>query len=251
MKFSLVLVLLVHNIAYGKEILIETQNTIQVKERVLSVLELAASYAKIKGYNFLNGDKVRGKVEIVGPQTFAKKDLDLFVSLVLSNAGYSLIRNEEIRQMEIIASRDVRYRPVPLIRSVADVNADYHYAQLVLPMKFADASSISRNMRPFISRYGRVIDDKNSNNLLITDTGKNLKRLAKLIALIDTKDFVENQKKVKELNTNNVDVTESTVPLMDFIKSEHVLFIIVFSLISLIIGFGVRGYMMKRIEGGW
>lgn len=118
-------------------------------------------------------------------------------------------------------------------------------------LKYVESYDIARNLRPFITRYGRVIDEKNANTIILADTGKNIHRIHKLIEKLDTSDFLVRKKKVEKINSTAKREVKKNKSVLEYIKDQHVLFLIAFALIGGIIGFGTRGYLMKRIEGGW
>jgi hypothetical protein len=66
---------------------------------------------------------------------------------------------------------------------------------------------------------------------------------------MDTVQFESRVKFFKNLNDTDLVPTKTETSFLEFIKSQYVLLLIAFSLIGGIIGFGLRGYLMKRIEG--
>ncbi len=65
-------------------------------------------------------------------------------------------------------------------------------------IKHLDVTDVVRNFRPFMTRYGRILDIKRSNMLIITDTGSNINRLKKLIPIIDIPLTLEQKREQKE-----------------------------------------------------
>ncbi len=193
----------------------------------------------------------KGKLLLLGTKEIKKKDLDLYVSAVASEIGYTLILNKELNQIQVIPSRDVRYNGGRLHTDIEKVPDNYNHTMFSMRLKYAKSGVLSRNMRPFMSRYGRIIDERNANTLILSDTGKNIRRLHKLISSIDTNEFANRVKFLSELNKQCKTIVKTEISTIEFIKDQHILFIIVFSLIFGIMGFGFRGYMIKKIEGGW
>lgn len=222
-----------------------------LEKGVFDVASLIKDYAKIQGINVIIDDEVRGKLRLYGTKTILKQDMELFISAVADQTGYTLLKTENLNQIEVINSRDIRYRGSKIYTDIKDVPENYNQVQYVTRLKYIEASEVSRNMRPFMSRYGRVIDEKNANTLIIADTGKNINRLAQLISKIDTKEYLESQKFIDELNSKSKKEITKKENLLTFISDQHILFIIAFSFIGMILGFGIRGYSIKKIEGGW
>ena len=117
-----------------------------------------------------------------------KANADDFISEVLSINGYTRIPSKD-DQWTILSSRDVRYMPTPnYIYGKDKVPNNYDYAMVTIKLKNPHIGpEISRNFRPFMSRYGRIIDIKSSGVIIISDTGKNIHRLINLVNILDKK----------------------------------------------------------------
>jgi len=180
MKATLILSILLSLNAYA--IRFNAEKDFVLDEPVFEVSSLIKDYAKLKGYNVIIDDDVKGTLKLYGVKKIPHEDIDLFISAVADQTGYTILKNEKLNQIEVINSRDIRYRGGKIYTEIKDVPRDYNHVQFVTRLNFIEASEVSRNMRPFMSRYGRVIDEKNANTLIIADTGKNIHRLAELIS---------------------------------------------------------------------
>lgn len=72
----------------------------------------------------------------------------------------------------------------------------------VISLKHVSAAEIARNFRPFMSRYGRIIDIKQTNTIIIADTGSNINRLAKMVKFLDVAGHEEALQIVKVKNSS-------------------------------------------------
>jgi hypothetical protein len=86
------------------------------------------------------------------------------------------------KEYKIIPANEIRYESLPLIKNIQNVAKTMDYTSMLIEAKNRDVKILTRNMRPLLSRYGRVIDI-NKNNIFIIDTGENIHRLYKLIHL--------------------------------------------------------------------
>ena len=249
MKILLLLLLIINTSFAG--VLSKKNNKYFVTKKQFQIEELAKDYAQIKGYALIMDERVKGQFDVYGPRTFAQEDLDLFVTVALSDMGYTILRTDELKQLEVINARDIRYRGGQVFTDIDDVPRDYNFYQFVMKLNYAETHDISRNLRPFISRYGRVIEERNANTIILADTGTNIHRIQKLIKKLDTPAFLKRKELVDKINSQAKREVKESKPFLSFLKDQHVLFLISFALIGGIIGFGVRGYLMKRVEGGW
>jgi general secretion pathway protein D len=118
-----------------------------------------------------------------------KDELQTIVFHLLSNRGYTPIEQNGI--LWIHSSRDIRYTPSPL---TTDLNfpADSRFRTAVFRLKYPISSILARNLRPAMSRYGRVIDLSDARTLIINDTSDNLKRMQKTIEFMDVEATFKN-----------------------------------------------------------
>jgi general secretion pathway protein D len=78
----------------------------------------------------------------------------------------------------------------------------------VISLKHVSAAEIARNFRPFMSRYGRIIDIKQTNTIIIADTGSNINRLAKMVKFLDVSGHEEALQIVKVRNSSAQEIAK-------------------------------------------
>jgi general secretion pathway protein D len=78
----------------------------------------------------------------------------------------------------------------------------------VIALKHVSAAEIARNFRPFMSRYGRIIDIKQTNTIIIADTGSNINRLAKMVKFLDVPGHEETLQIVKVKNSSAQEIAK-------------------------------------------
>ena len=127
---------------------------------------------------------------------------DLLAELLNLN-GYAKVK-EPNGHWKIINARDIRYIAVPTLTYGKDTipnNYDYYLTTIKLKNKYL-SSNIARSFRPFMSRYGRIIEIKNSGLIIISDTGINTNRLIELAKKMDHKPTADEIKEFKEEEKN-------------------------------------------------
>lgn len=108
---------------------------------------------------------------------------------LLANAGFTPI--EDNRVLWINETRDIRYLPTKVYDDPS-FPKDASYSTVIYRLKYPLSSEICRNMRPFLSRYGRVIDLSDARTLILNDRGDNLERLITTIKSLDIEVAYQN-----------------------------------------------------------
>jgi len=143
---------------------------------------------------------VKGVVHFSKNLKITKENSEIIFSDLLSMVGLAKIHLKD-NIWKIINARDIRYTPTKLIDGYVDEIPDNSdYIQAIFQLKNKDyTGQIVRNFRPFMSRYGRILDIKRSNSIIITDSGVNIKRLKKLIKILDVPQAALSKNELKEL----------------------------------------------------
>ncbi len=215
------------------------------------ISELLDEYAKHKNLNInVMTSIIADDFNIQGNMVIPKDKIDSYVSSVFNSTGYMIIRLKDPEQISVINSRDLIYSTIPVYTKVSDIPDTEEPVQFNYIAKKYDSKDLVNTIRPFMSKMGRAIGVESSNTLYISETGKNIKRLLKIIEYIDNEDSVKSKNEIIELNEKHKKIVNNKGYLDAFIKNSGLL-MVVFMLLGLIIGFGTRGYMMKKVEGGW
>ncbi len=186
--FSLPLLVSVstHNV-YAKK-----KNRPTPSNRPCETLKLCADLvSKTLNQKYIFNKELKGKIFLTENFTVNKTNAEQVFSEALRLNGLARVKIAD-GTYRIIHARDIRYHPVDII-NVPNYNtdvipnlSDYFMVNLSL-MKHEYPSEISRNLRPFVSRYGRIISVEGNKEIIIQDTGHNLKRLVKLVSKLDRK----------------------------------------------------------------
>ncbi len=171
------------------------------------VLDCLKIYSSLTGKKLLFDKDINGKVAFSENLKFTKQNSEVLISELLSMVGLAKVKlGSDI--WKIINARDIRYTPTPIINGYTDqIPENSDYIQAIFKLKNVDfANEIVRNFRPFMTRYGRILDVKRSNTILVTDTGINIIRLKNLISFLDvpepniSKEILKARKEKKEFN---------------------------------------------------
>jgi len=178
------------------------------------VLEITKYMQKLTGINLILDNNVKGKVSISAPTPITVGDAWKAYLTALSMNSLALVKEGEFYR--IINARDIRYTPTKIYTGdyVPDVE---NYMMKIIALKHVDANEIVRNFRPFMSRYGRILDIKQTNTIIVTDTGTNINRLMKLVKFLD---ISGHQESMHILEVKNTSAQELAKLLESIIKDD-------------------------------
>lgn len=149
------------------------------------LVDLIKEYAEALKLNVSFEDSFNNEKRLVSIRINTKAPVEEFSSLIksiLDSYGYTILQEEGLSW--IMSSRDIRYVPTPFFKEKLPPN-NVSYATTFFYLKFPVAREVSRNIRPFLSRYGRVLDFGDGRTILLVDKGETTNKLKDVIAFMD------------------------------------------------------------------
>ncbi len=147
-----------------------------------SLVDLTKHMQKLTGINLILDKDLKGKISIMAPSPITVGDAWKAYLTALNINGYTLVKSGAF--YKIVNARDIRYTPTKIYTGNYTPDTE-NYVMRILPLKNIDSTEVTRSFRPFMSRYGRIIDIKQTNTIIVQDTGSNINRLVRLIQFID------------------------------------------------------------------
>jgi general secretion pathway protein D len=149
----------------------------------VSILDLTKHMQKLTGLNLILDKDIKGKISISTPSPITIGDAWKAYLQALSINGYSLVKTGAY--YTIVNNRDIRYSPTTMYTGTYSPNTE-NYVMQIIPLKYVNSREVANSFRPFMSRYGRIIEIKQTNTVIVQETGTHINRLMKLIKFIDT-----------------------------------------------------------------
>ncbi|HLT22794.1 MAG TPA: type II secretion system secretin GspD [Bacteriovoracaceae bacterium] len=169
------------------------------------IMEITKHMQKLTGINLILDKDVKGKVSIIAPTPITVGDAWKAYLAALNMAGYSLVKSGAF--YKVINAREIRYTPTKIYTGNYTPDTE-NYVMRVISLKHVSAAEIARNFRPFMSRYGRIIDIKQTNTIIIADTGSNINRLAKMVKFLDVPGHEDSLQIVRVKNSSAQEIAK-------------------------------------------
>ena len=147
----------------------------------ISLKDLTEQMQKLTGINLILGESLKGNITISAPKAITVGEAWKAYLTALNLRGYSLEKTGAF--YKIVSSRNTRGLS-PTIYTGSYAPDTENIIMKIIPLKHINANEVSRGFSQFMkSRAMQEI--RQTNTLIVVDTGKNINRLTRLIKLID------------------------------------------------------------------
>ncbi|MBY0414672.1 MAG: type II secretion system secretin GspD [Bdellovibrionales bacterium] len=170
----------------------------------VSILDLTKHMQKLTGLNLILDKDIKGKISISSPTPITIGDAWKAYLQALSINGYSLVKSGAF--YTLVNNRDIRYSPTTMYTGTYTPNTE-NYVMQIIPLKYVNSREVANSFRPFMSRYGRIIEIKQTNTVIVQETGTHINRLMKLIKFIDIPGHEESLQIIKVKNSSAQEIS--------------------------------------------
>jgi general secretion pathway protein D len=137
----------------------------------------------LTGMNFVIDERVRGKVTIISPSKISVDEAYQVFESVLEVHGFATVKSKGV--VKIIPTTDARTKSIETRIREESGGIDDQIITQIIPLKFANPDEIKRLLTPLIGRSSVILSYPDTNTLIITDTGSNIKRLTRILDVVD------------------------------------------------------------------
>jgi len=151
------------------------------------IVEIAETLGRITCLNFIFDKDVKGRISIVNNSKITVGDAWKAFLTALDVNGFTIIPSGQF--LRISRQRDAKDKQLKMY-SEDSPNTDLFITR-VLSLKYISAEEVARTLRNFMPVNSRIIAYEQTNTLIITDTGANVKKLSDMIDLLDVARYDE------------------------------------------------------------
>ncbi len=139
--------------------------------------------SELTGMNFVIDQRVRGKVTIISPSKISVEEAYQVFESVLEVHGFSSVESGGV--VKIIPTTDARTKSIETRIREESGNIDDKVITQLIPLKYANPDEIKRLLTPLIGKSSVILAYPDTNTLIITDTESNIKRLTRILKVVD------------------------------------------------------------------
>lgn len=189
---------------------------ININFKNLEISDLMKIVSKILDKNILFEQDVSGKVDFVSNKPVDKEDVLNILMYTLEPKGFTIVDNNGI--LRLVRINDASKYNLPVVKNTID---SYQMITEVFTVPNVNVDVVSSKIRHLISTSAKLVTDKDSNAIIITDFVSNIKTMKSVIDLIsvDAKKYIE-EVKLKSLQA--ADIQPELVLMAKTIYNEQV-----------------------------
>ncbi|MBU3015866.1 type II secretion system secretin GspD [Poseidonibacter lekithochrous] len=191
---------------------LQADEKININFKDLKIMDLVKITSKIIDKNILVTQEVKGNVDFISTKPLEKKELVKILIYSLEAKGFTLIQGNDI--MRIVKLSESAKNNVPLING----NQEKLYYQMVteiFPVHNANADYIASKIRHLISKTAKLVTNKESNTLVITDFKDNIETIKKVVSVMT----YGAKKSIEIIELNNIKASDAKKNLDAVAKS--------------------------------
>ncbi len=189
MKLNKILVICLLLIFTISNIYAKNDDKININFKNLQIIDLIKVTSKIINKNILLTHKITGKVDFISNKPVSKDEIVNILIYVLESKGYTLVDNDGI--LRIVRLNDASKYNMPVINN-KKANT-YQMVTEIFSVKNANVDYVSSKIRHLISKSAKLVTDKDSNSIVLTDFVSNINTVKKVIKIIsqDSKRYIK------------------------------------------------------------
>ncbi len=153
-------------------------------------LEMVLNYmSKAAGFiiNVTRSVDVKGRIDIWSEQPLTKEESVELLKKVLNQNGYTVIQDNRI--LTIISSSQAKNNEGTPIEEVLDfrtIPRDTAIVTEVIPVRSLNPGALLKDLQDMLPRDTTIVANENANSLIMTDTHANIRRIAEIVATLDS-----------------------------------------------------------------
>ncbi len=150
------------------------------------ILDIAKTLGKLTGKNFILDKDVKGRITIISNSPITVGEAWKVFLTALDINGFALIPSG--KYLRIARQRDARDKQLKTYTGDYSPDTDALITRVFL-LKYISSEEVARTFRGFMPANSRIIPYEQTNTIIVTDTGSNIAKLAKMLEILDIEGY--------------------------------------------------------------
>ena len=186
---------------------------VEINLQNMLIMDLVEVTSKIMNKNILYTQKVIGKIDYISNKPVTSDELYKILIHVLKEKGFTIVQNGDI--LKIVKLSDSSKSNVPI--QGGSNNSSYFIVTEVINVPNMDVDVLAAKVRYLLSKNGKLMTNKPTNNFIITDFKENIETIKTVINIV----LKNSQKTMEIVNLKNIRSNEAKASLNQISKSLH------------------------------
>lgn len=150
------------------------------------IMDIAKTLGRLTGKNFILDKDVKGRVSVISNSPITVADAWRAFLTSLDMNGLAIVPTG--KYLRIMRQNDAKGKNVRLYSNAKAPNTDALVTK-IFKIKFISAKELENVIRTYANMGARIYGFEQTNTLIITDTGSNIDKIAKMIQFLDVEGF--------------------------------------------------------------
>ena len=171
------------------------------------IFEVINALSDFLDINYIIDPAVKGKVNIHTTSEVDKRQLLSILETIFEMNNISVVKQGEF--YKILPSKDAQKQGVQVGvgRDIEKPDSLDRMTIQIIPLKYVPTAEVVKVIKPFSSKNGEMVEFTKANIIILFDTSANIQKIVKLVNIIDTDLFEQNEVrffKVKDANVTDL-----------------------------------------------
>ncbi len=174
--------------------------------------------ARISGMAVVKDADISGDITILTDKTVSIEDAITILNSALAVKGLTAVQTGKVLKVVALENAKLAEVPVKIGKNPEIVQHSDEFITLVMPLSYADAYEIKKDISSLMSKRGDLSANARSNTLIITETSSIVRRIAEIVNSLDQAQISSSQVRVFILK--NSDASDLKDTLNDIFKQD-------------------------------
>ena len=168
------------------------------------IFEVINALSDFLDINYIIDPQIKGKVNIHTTSEVDNRQLLAILETIFEMNNISVVKQGEF--YKILPSKDAQKQGVQVGvgRDIEKPDSLDRMTIQIIPLKYVPAAEVVKVIKPFSSKNGEMVEFTKANIIILFDTAVNIQKIVKLVNIIDTDVFEQNEMRFFKIKNANV-----------------------------------------------
>jgi len=194
------------------------EKTIQLNFKDTPIDTILAYLSETAGLVIVSETNLTDRMTVISRQPLNADEAVSLINSVLQEKGYTAVKNGKTLKITTITAAKKMNIPIYTGSDPKLIPANDDVITCIIPVSYAKAATLKDNLASFISDTTDLTANTDTNTLIITDTGNNIRRIMEIVKAVDT--HMAAVAEIKVFNLKYADAEDTADLINDLFESQ-------------------------------